>query len=127
MQGKVCGIERDQNIAMIHMLSKFDLNTQTSFGEFEHRYLRFVAAIRDLDLIESAGSIGRRVSDTPMDTAGDQEPEFLTLMSFRDRAQLDAAYEYLLSANDGSGAKISHNDVFSLVANPVFICWQDAS
>ncbi len=107
------------------MLSKFDLKPGKKIDEFEKNYFRFVEVVRKLDLIETAGAIGRRVKNTPMDTAGDEEPEFYSIMGFRDRTQLDAAYEYLLNPNAMQEDQFVHSVVSNAVANPIFICWQD--
>ncbi len=110
---------------MIHMLSKFDLRADIDFDEFEQDYLRFVDTIRNSDFIKSADPIGRRIKDTPMDTAGDEEPEFYSIMSFKDRKQLDAAYEYLLNPAVPGNDKIAHQKIHKAVINSVFTCWQD--
>jgi len=44
-------------------------------------------------------------------------------MTFRDRAQVDAAYAYL--APHEEPAESAHNAVYSKVQNQIFICWQD--
>ena len=109
---------------MIHMLSKFDLK-QKNIEEFNEDYFRFIEIILNLGLIDSAGPIGQRIKNTPMDTAGDQDPEFYSIMSFRDREQLDAAYDYLLNSDITPEVQITHKAVQNAVANPVFTCWQD--
>ena len=110
---------------MIHMLSNFDLKSNVDVAEFEHSYLSFIHAIRKLDLIASSGPIGQRVKDTPMDTAQANEPEFYTIMSFRDRVQLDAAYEYFLNSDKAREEHNFHGEIHKMIANPVFTCWQD--
>ncbi len=44
-------------------------------------------------------------------------------MTFRDRAQVDAAYAYLVPHEEP--AESAHNAVYSKVQNQIFICWQD--
>ncbi len=110
---------------MIHMLSKFDLKAGVAFDEFEKAYFGFIEAVRNLGLVESSGGIGQRVKNTPMDTAGECEPEYYSIMSFKDRTQLDAAYEHLLSAGSSEIEQKTHHAVHEMIANPVFICWQD--
>ena len=107
------------------MLSKFDLKPGIVFDEFEQDYLRFIDTIRDLNIIKSADPIGRRLKDTPMDTASDNEPEFYSIMSFKDRKQLDAAYAYLLNPAVPNKDKTTHHKIHKAVINSVFICWQD--
>ncbi len=110
---------------MIHMLSKFDLKSGIKFSEFKQDYSQFIDTIGKLNLIKSAGPVGRRLKEGPMDTAGDDEPEFYSIMSFKDRSQLDAAYEYLLDPAVPDKDKITHHKIHRAVINSVFICWQD--
>ncbi len=58
-----------------------------------------------------------------MDTDGERDHAYFAIMCFKDRAHVDAAYAYILRQREPGGA--SHKSVFSKVADPVFICWQD--
>ena len=108
---------------MFHMLSCFNLKAGVDVAEFSEAYARLVADMQSLDLVESSGPIGRRQSDTPMDTDAERDHEYFAIMTFRDRPQVDAAYAYILRHQEPGEA--SHNAVYTKVANPVFICWQD--
>lgn len=110
---------------MIHMLSKFDLKSGTNFEEFKKNYSRFIGAVHELNLIEAAGPIGQRVKNTPMDTAGEYEPQYYSIMSFKDRTQLDAAYENFLDTDETLEAHSTHITINTAVENAVFTCWQD--
>lgn len=110
---------------MIHMLSKFDLKQEVNFEDFRKNYSTFVNAVRALNLVETAGPIGQRIENTPMDTAGPNEPMYFSIMSFKDRIQLDAAYEHLLKANETHDVQITHHNINKAVENAVFTCWQD--
>ena len=77
---------------MIHMLSSFDLKPGEDFAIFQSDYTDFVADLRAAGIIEGAGPLGARVSDTPMDTDDERDHEYFAVMSFRDRTQVDAAY-----------------------------------
>lgn len=108
---------------MIHMLSRFDLKPGVDLQAFQSSYKVFCEEMRAKGLLVETGEIGRRVSDTPMDTDTDQAPEYYSVMSFRDRQQLDAAYDHIegLRARD----KADHVAVSGAVLGPVFTCWQD--
>lgn len=108
---------------MIHMLSRFDLKPDVNFQSFRASYLDFIEQMRAEGLVEATGQIGRRELDTPMDTDPKNAPEYYALMSFRDREQMDQAYEYLSNANVRNST--SHPDVHHSVVNSVFTCWRD--
>ena len=108
---------------MFHMISCFNLKPGEDIQAFNASYVRFVATMRELDLVVSSGPVGERQSDTPMDTDDERQHRYFSVMTFRDRAQVDAAYAYI-ERHDGPG-DAAHDAVYSKVADPVFICWQD--
>jgi hypothetical protein len=107
------------------MLSCFNLKSGEDIETFRKAYDDFAACMKTLDLITESGPVGRRQSDTPMDTDEERDHEFFAIMSFRDRAQVDAAYDYIMRHVEPGES--SHNAIYSRVNNPVFICWQDLS
>jgi len=112
---------------MIHMLSRFDLKASADLDEFTAAYARLVANMRALDLAESTGPVGQRLDQTDMDTDAADAPRYYAVMNFRDRAQLDAAYTFLLTQPDDPSHKADHGCVKRSVARPVFTCWEDLS
>ncbi len=108
---------------MFHMLSCFDLEPGDDLDSFRRAYENFVEEMKKIDLVESSGPVGRRQQDTPMDTDAERDHQYFTVMSFRDRAQVDAAYDHILQHQGPSDA--AHDAVHPRVVNPVFICWQD--
>ena len=108
---------------MFHMLTCFDLKPDVEIGAFRAAYSDFVAHMRSIDLVAGTGPIGRRQSDTPMDTDGEQEHQYFVIMTFRDRAQVDAAYALL--ATHAEPADSAHDAIYSKIRNQIFICWQD--
>jgi hypothetical protein len=110
---------------MFHMLSCFDLKPGEDIETFRKVYDDFAAFMKSIDLIADSGPVGRRQSDTPMDTDEERNHEYFAIMSFRDRAQVDAAYAYIKEHVEPGES--SHNGVYERVENPVFICWQDLS
>ncbi|MEO0328357.1 MAG: hypothetical protein AAF217_07125 [Pseudomonadota bacterium] len=107
------------------MLSAFNLKTGTDFNDFKQDYAKFVSVVRDMELIVDAGPIGRRISDTPMDTAEAEHREYFHIMRFQDRAQLEKAYEHLLNNKETRNDKITHIRINRAVVDPTFICWQE--
>jgi hypothetical protein len=105
------------------MLSCFDLKRGEDISAFRSAYMMFVDQMRRIGLVEHSGPIGRRQSDTPMDTDDERAHEYFVLMSFRDRDQVDAAYAHILKHIEPGEA--AHDSVYTRVENPVFICWSD--
>ena len=108
---------------MFHMLSCFNLADDEDINEFHQAYNHFVAEMKGIGLVESTGPIGNRQSDTPMDTDDERDHEYFVVMTFRDRKQVDAAYEHIMK-HEGS-SDVAHDSVYTRVLDPVFICWQD--
>ena len=108
---------------MFHMLTCFNLKPEFAMDDFRRSLTGFARHMREVDLVHSAGAIGRRQSDTIMDTDSERDHEYFFMMSFRDRAQCDKAVGYLLP-HEEPGESI-HKDVYSKVRDQIFICWED--
>ncbi len=108
---------------MFHMLTCFDLEPGVGVGEFRAAYSDLVAHLRSIGMVEGTGPVGRRQSDTPMDTDSERKHEYFVIMSFRDRAQVDATYAQFLLRQEPTQSV--HHAVQAMMRNPVFICWQD--
>jgi len=108
---------------MIHMLSRFDLKPGVDFHAFRTSYKSFCEQMQAEGLLVQTGELGQRVLDTPMDTDDEHAPKYYSVMSFRDRKQLDAAYAHIASLD--AGDKAEHVAVRDAVLSPVFTCWRD--
>lgn len=108
---------------MIHMLSSFDLKPGQDVATLQADYAAFVADLKAADIIVAAGPLGTRVSDTPMDTDEDRDHTLFSILTFRDRAQLDAAYAYIEARQRPSAD--SHLSMYRRITNSVFLCWED--
>ena len=108
---------------MFHMLTCFDLEPGVGIGEFRAAYSDFVAHLRSIDMVVGTGPVGRRQSDTPMDTDSERDHQYFVIMTFRDRAQVDATYAQFLLRQEPTNS--IHHKVQAMMQNPVFICWQD--
>ena len=108
---------------MIHMLSRFDLKPEIAIDQFQGNYKTFCKLMQAKGLIVETGKIGQRETGTPMDTDEEHSPKYYSVMSFRDRQQLDQAYAYLAGLDEHD--KAEHVGVRDSVLNPVFTCWRD--
>lgn len=108
---------------MFHMLTCFDLKPGAGIGEFRAAYTDLVAHLRGIGMVEGTGPVGRRQRDTPMDTDGAREHTYFVIMTFRDRAQVDATYAQFKLHEEPTNS--IHRKVQAMMQNPVFICWQD--
>ena len=108
---------------MFHMLSCFDLVCGVSINEFEDSNSAFVKHMRDLELVQSTGPIGRRNRHPVMDTDEKHDQEYFYIMSFVDENQCELAVNYIQShAEPGNSVHVS---LSSKIENQVFICWED--
>ncbi len=108
---------------MFHMLTCFDMKPGFELEGFRQSLSKYTDHMRGLDLVVDYEPIGRRQSDTIMDTDAERNHQYFMLMHFRDREQSDRAVDYIKSRQE-PGATI-HREVYSKVKNQVFICWQD--
>jgi hypothetical protein len=108
---------------MFHMLSCFNLKADISIDEFRCSLTEYTVHLLELDLVDSTGPMGRRQANTIMDTDDERDHQYFVTMSFRDRAQCDRSVDYI-SGHQQPGDRI-HQEVYSKVLDPVFICWED--
>ena len=108
---------------MFHMLTCFNLKPEFHIDEFRKAASDFMTHMKDRQLVLSMGPIGRRQSDTILDTDDERDQEYFFIMSFQDRAQSDLAVEAILSRAE-PGISI-HNNVKSMITDQIFICWED--
>ena len=108
---------------MFHMLTCFNLKPGIELGAFRTALADYTAHLQELDLVECTGPIGERQSDTILDTDGERHHRYFNTMSFRDRAQADAATDYI-KAHEEPGHSL-HIAVHSKSQDQIFICWQD--
>jgi hypothetical protein len=104
---------------MFHMLSCFDLGKSETVEQFQVALSAFSEHMKSHDLVQSTSPIGRRCSNTPMDTDSERDYEYYFVTTFIDREQCDKSYEYI-----EAGSPI-HASVISRVKDAVFICWED--
>jgi hypothetical protein len=108
---------------MFHMLTCFNLKPGVDINSFRASLSGFVDYLHHQELVDAIGPVGCRQSDTRMDTDRERDHQYYVIMSFRDRAQADAAYAHL--APHEEPAEAAHKAVYQKVRDPIFICWQD--
>ena len=108
---------------MIQMISSFDLKADVDFSVFESAYSIFIEDLKTADVIEDARPLGERVKNTPMDTDSERSQTYFSIISFRDRKQLDASYAYI--ENMQQPATGNHILMYSLITNAVFLCFTE--
>lgn len=108
---------------MIHMLSSFNLREGEDIATFRADYAAFIADLHRAGVIAASGPLGTRVSNTPMDTDEANPRQLFSILSFRDRAQLDASYAHIEArAKPGT---TSHIRMYKRLRDTLFTCWQD--
>ena len=105
------------------MLTCFNLEPGNTVADFSQGLAAYTLHMRDLELLESTGPVGRRQHHPVMDTDDVRDHEFFFIMSFRDRAQCDRAVEKIQSLEE-PGESI-HKAVYANIRDAVFICWED--
>lgn len=110
---------------MIKMLSRFDLKPGIEREAFEKEYYEFVERAKQKGFVVSTDRIGERIADTPMDTDSEDAQRFYAVMMFRDKEQLDQAYDYMNGGTAHSDDAKPHNVLKYYVRNPVFTCWEE--
>ncbi len=112
-----------ESLGKVHMLSAFNLKAGQDLETFSSKYGAFINELHAAGLIEEAGPMGRRVSDTPMDTDEERGHQFFTILTFKDRAQMDAAYAHIEARMKSVTGE--HLDMYRRTADQIFTCWQD--
>lgn len=109
---------------MFHMLSCFNLKPDIQLADFRKAFADFTAHLQEQGLVESSSPVGVRQADTILDTDGERDHQYFSIMSFHDRVQADAAVDYITV--NGMSADATHHIAYAMVEDPVFICWQDS-
>lgn len=108
---------------MFHMLSCFNLQQGVSAQDLDAALQKFAAVMRDAQLLEAVGPVGQRDSDTEMDTDEERAHEYFYIMTFRDKAQCDRAYNFIDNPTDE--AREAHEAVVAKIRDNIHICWKD--
>ena len=108
---------------MFHMLSYFDLKSGVSLEEFKEALLQFGLHLKELDVVESIGLLGKRQKHPVMDTDSERDQEYFFITSFRDREQCDRSVEHIMARSEPGNTL--HNAMNSKITHAVFVCWED--
>ncbi len=110
---------------MFHMLTSCNLGPGRTLQAFEGALAEFTTEMREQGLLTQQGPIGRRCRHPIMDTDSERDHEVYFILSFEDRLQCDRAVEYIQAK--GTASNPSHVRAYSMIADPVFVCWEDVS
>ena len=110
---------------MLHMLSFFDLAEGVDLAAFEASLAPFSEHMIDAGLMHSRGAVGRRWTDTEMDTDAGRGQQWFFVSTFVDKAQCDRAYAYVADATEPCASL--HRAVRAKMVNGVFSCWEDST
>ncbi len=107
---------------MFQMLTCFNLRTGVALASFESELRAFAAEMAEAGLVEGAGPVLRRRTDTALDTDDARDHAYFFLMDFRDKAQADAALAAIARGDEPGATR--HRAVFSKTRDAIFICWE---
>ena len=108
---------------MYRMLTFFDLADGVDIADFEKALKALNHHLIDVGLLHSMGNIGRRSSDTPMDTDDERPQEWFFVSTFVDKEQCDRSYAYVKTGEEPG--KSIHDEVMTRIRNGIFTCWDD--
>ena len=108
---------------MYRMLSFFDLEDGVDIADFEKALKALSHHLIDVGLLHSMGNIGRRSSDTRMDTDEERSQQWFFVSTFVDKEQCDRSYAYIKTGEEPG--KSIHGAVMSRIRNGIFTCWDD--
>jgi len=108
---------------MFHMLTCFNLQQGEKISDFRRAIIGFATHMQTLDLLQSMSPIGRRQTDTIMDTDSERDHQYFFTMSFRDREQCDLAVAHIYPHEEPTDEL--HSAMYSGIKDQVFICWED--
>ena len=108
---------------MLRMLSFFDLAEGVDVDDFEAALSLFCQHMIDAGMLVTWGPIGRRSSNTPMDTDDAREQQYFFVTTFVDQEQCDASYAYIKSGEEPCASL--HTAMRSKMQNGIFSCWED--
>ncbi len=107
------------------MLSTFDLAPGATREAFATAWAALATDLVTADLVVAMSPLAERRAETPLDTDAARPHRFCTVMSFRDRAQSDAAYACI--EERAQPTTRLHARVMAIVRDPVFTCWEDVA
>ena len=110
---------------MFQMLTSFNLKPGITLQQFQQSLKAFTDELQSRDLVESCGPVGKRQSDTILDTDSERAQQYYFLMYFKDRAQSDIAVEYIYT--DKEPTSTIHKEVYTNIVDQIFVCWEDVS
>lgn len=106
---------------MHQLLNIFDLKPGVRREKLDRAWDAFVSHLLDTDLAVSSSPVMDRTRPSGFDTDEDRDHAFMAVISFRDRAQADAAWDAIETRIEPLGRL--HRSLFAMVHDPVFTFW----
>ena len=103
------------------LLNLFNLKPSVERAAFEEAWQAFGGYLVEADLAMECGAVRERVPTSGYDTDEDRAHALMALITFRDQAQADAAWD-AIEANAPPLAPL-HRAVFARVHDPIFTFW----
>ena len=109
---------------MPRLLSQFDLRPDVSRQAFEAAWTALADHLLNSGLAAAVDPPLVRQPGSGFDTDDDRPQHLLTVITFRDQAQVDAAWKVIEDRADPTVG--IHNAVLAMVSNPIFTFLDDA-
>ncbi|MEM8497558.1 MAG: hypothetical protein AAF542_06010 [Pseudomonadota bacterium] len=108
---------------MFVMLSSFNLREGETPESCQAAIQEFAMHMQQQKMLVSVGPLGKRVSNTPMDTDDNSQLNYYFLSYFESREQSDQAYALI---EQGVEPSVSiHRAMINKVRDAVFTCWNE--
>lgn len=108
---------------MPRLLNEFDLKPGRELEAFRTAWDAFVEHLVETDLATSGTPLCSRVPSSGYDTDEERDHRFMAVITFRDQAQADAAWDAIEARDEPLGAY--HRKVISMVHDPIFTFWTE--
>ncbi|MEM6374897.1 MAG: DUF6614 family protein [Pseudomonadota bacterium] len=106
---------------MHQLLNIFDLKPGIHRAKLDRAWEAFITHLVCTDLAVSSSPVMARTRPSGFDTDEERGHAFMAVISFRDRAQADAAWAAIEARAEPLGRL--HRSLFAMVHDPVFTFW----
>jgi len=106
---------------MHQLLNVFDLKPGVRRDKLDRAWAAFIAHLLETDLAVSSSPLMDRTRPSGFDTDEERGHAFMAVISFRDKAQADAAWDAIEARVEPLGRL--HRSLFAMVHDPVFTFW----
>lgn len=108
---------------MHQLLNIFDLKPGVRREKLNRAWDAFISHLLATDLAVSSSPVMDRTRPSGFDTDEERGHAFMAVISFRDKAQADAAWDAIETRVEPLGRL--HRSLFAMVDDPVFTFWSE--